>query len=522
MVKYIMIMSLLAKSDGERNAVAYVRSSAEHQQYSLDNQLKVIREFACRSELEIVRVFSDEGRSGLRIQGRAALAQLLAEVLGKKADFAHVLIYDVSRWGRFQDPDEAAHYEFLCRQTGVTLHYCAEEFTNDYSLPSVVVKGLKRAMAGEYSRELSDKVYHATRRVARMGYLAGGCSLLGLRRMLVDEHRQPKIILNAGEQKLIQAGRVVLAPGPAHEINVVRSIFDSFVEDRLGPTEIARRLNRQGVLSASGRPWTDVKIGKTLRNERYIGNLVYGRRSSRMGGKSIPNPPALWIRSENAFPAIVPPALFFQAQARFQNHELKYKHTQTELLDKLRALHSSHKRLSQHLINQAPGMPKATAYNKRFGSLIEAYRLIGVQPPRHFRLVHGRLGQIRREMIAAIIRVIQKRGGTAIWRGRHRQLLINNRLRVRIHLLRHNQSSTGQSFWRIHNAVHEVSDLTLAVRMARDNQEIKDFYLLPHLDGNWEELNLTENNGVYRDTFRFDTLDFLANLGAQTRLKEGA
>jgi hypothetical protein len=55
----------------------------------------------------------------------------------------------VSRWGRFQDIDEAAHYEFLCRQAGVKVIYCGEQFENDGSIFSNLVKSLKRTMAAE-------------------------------------------------------------------------------------------------------------------------------------------------------------------------------------------------------------------------------------------------------------------------------------------------------------------------------------------------------------------------------------
>ena len=54
-----------------------------------------------------------------------------------------VLVYDVSRWGRYQDTDEAAHYEFLCKRAGVPIHYCAEQFPNDGSVPAAILKALK-------------------------------------------------------------------------------------------------------------------------------------------------------------------------------------------------------------------------------------------------------------------------------------------------------------------------------------------------------------------------------------------
>src|ERR1019366_9409394 len=75
------------------------------------------------------------------------------------ADFTAILVYDVSRWGRFQDSDESAFYEYTCKRAGITVQYCAEQFTNDGTVGSTIIKTVKRAMAGEYSRELSAKVF---------------------------------------------------------------------------------------------------------------------------------------------------------------------------------------------------------------------------------------------------------------------------------------------------------------------------------------------------------------------------
>jgi len=68
--------------DGElvRRAAQYVRMSTEHQQYSTSNQAEKIKEYASRRNLEIVRTYADEGKSGLRIDGRAGLQQLLRDV----------------------------------------------------------------------------------------------------------------------------------------------------------------------------------------------------------------------------------------------------------------------------------------------------------------------------------------------------------------------------------------------------------------------------------------------------------
>ena len=48
---------------------------------------------------------------------------------------------------------------YFCRRAGIEVLYCAEQFANDGSIASTIVKTVKRAMAGEYSRELSTKVF---------------------------------------------------------------------------------------------------------------------------------------------------------------------------------------------------------------------------------------------------------------------------------------------------------------------------------------------------------------------------
>jgi DNA invertase Pin-like site-specific DNA recombinase len=126
-----------------------------------------------RRGLTIVRTYADAGRSGLRLDGRHALKQLIGDVKSGMADFKIILVYDVSRWGRFQDCDESAYYEFLCKEAGVSVEYCAEQFENDGSLTATVLKNIKRAMAGEFSRELSIKVHAGQSRIGGHGISCG-------------------------------------------------------------------------------------------------------------------------------------------------------------------------------------------------------------------------------------------------------------------------------------------------------------------------------------------------------------
>src|SRR5450631_3359405 len=220
-------------------AAQYVRMSTEHQQYSPENQLEVVRQYATSHNMEIVREYSDHGRSGLNIAGREGLNKLMSDVESKLTDFSALLVYDVSRWGRFQDVDESAYYEYVLKRAGIRVHYCAEQFENDGSMSSSVLKTLKRSMAAEYSRELSVKVFSGQCRLIELGFRQGGPAGFGLRRQLIDRNQAPKGLLGLGERKSLQTDRVVLVPGPEQEIEVVQQIYTRFVTDKQTEREIA-------------------------------------------------------------------------------------------------------------------------------------------------------------------------------------------------------------------------------------------------------------------------------------------
>ncbi len=138
--------------EDNRKAAQYVRMSTEHQRYSTENQADAIQRYAEERGYQIIRTYSDAGKSGLRIKGRAGLTQLIEDIEAGQTAFKTVLVYDISRWGRFQDADESAYYEYICKRAGISVEYCAEQFENDGSPMSTVVKGLKRAMAVQRHR----------------------------------------------------------------------------------------------------------------------------------------------------------------------------------------------------------------------------------------------------------------------------------------------------------------------------------------------------------------------------------
>ena len=194
---------------GHIAAAQYLRMSTD----SLENQSSAIHKYAESHGFEVIHTYADAARSGLVLRRRTGLRQLLQDVVSGNTDYRAILVYDVSRWGRFQDTDESVHYEFLCKSAGVPLHYCAEAFANDGILPSLIMKTLKRTMAAEFSRELSVKVLAGQKVLAHPGFKQGGMPGYALRRVLVSADRVPKQRLGHGERKSIATDRVILVPG---------------------------------------------------------------------------------------------------------------------------------------------------------------------------------------------------------------------------------------------------------------------------------------------------------------------
>jgi DNA invertase Pin-like site-specific DNA recombinase len=298
-------------------AAMYLRASTDLQVYSTTNQADALISYAEASGHRVVRTYEDDGRSGMTLNGRPGLRQLLNDILAGDPGFEVVLVYDISRWGRFQDADEGAHYEFLCRRAGVRVVYCCEPFVDGDVALNTIMKAVKRTMAAEYSRELSEKVARGQRRIASLGF-ALGVPPFGLRRLMVDPDRRPKQILQAGERKALQDHHIIWIPGPEAETRVVRRIFKRFVNDDILPSHIARELNEQNIQNRLRRPWTRTNVVSLLQNEAYIGTLVFGRTDTRIGRKTgIKTCPTTWVRVPNAFEAIISGALFRRAQRRF-------------------------------------------------------------------------------------------------------------------------------------------------------------------------------------------------------------
>jgi DNA invertase Pin-like site-specific DNA recombinase len=503
-------------------AAEYVRMSTEHQQYSTDNQATAIRRYAEQRGYEIVRTYADEGKSGLNIGGRQALRNLLEDVETGRADFSALLVYDVGRLGRFQDPDEAAFCELRCRRAGVQVHYCAEQFENDGSTGSSIIKTVKRAMAGEYSRELSIKVFAGQANLIRLGFRQGGAAGFGLRRMLVDQTGAEKGLLNHGEHKSIATDRVILVPGPDDEIDIVRDVYRMFVEGRRTEGEIADHLNGKSLLTDLGRAWTRGSVHELLINEKYIGNNVWARTSCKLKGAHVRNAPEDWIRRDSAFAGIVSVEHFEAAQVIIRQRSVRL--SDREMLERLASILERNGCLSGLIIDEAEDCPSSSCFRTRFGSLIRAYSLVGFSPDHDYRYLetNRKLRAMYPSIFASAIAGIEMAGGFVIRDPLTDLLTVNREFTASVVILRCFQTSAGTRRWKLRLDTRLKPDLTVGVRMDAANEQALDFYLLPRLDMREATLRLAEFNGLSLDAYRFATLDPFFQIAARAKFRKAA
>ncbi|MBB3122198.1 recombinase family protein [Pseudoduganella violacea] len=461
-----------------KRAVAYVRMSTERQDHSIGHQLQRITQYASEHHMQLVRVYADEGKSGLVLAGRSGLAKLIREVHRGDADFEVVLVFDVSRWGRFQDTDESAHYEYVCRRAGIQVEYCAEPFANDGSPLAAMVKGFKRAMAAEYSRELSAKVFAAQVRLSSAGFKPGGIAGYGIRRLAVAGDGTAKRVLQAGERKPALTDRVLLIAGPEEEVAVVRRIYRWYIHQHLTDTAIAAKLSAQGVPNFMGVAWHPSQVKSILVNEKYAGVMVYNRTSRRLSTKTVHNPTAQWVRHASGLTPMISPAIFRQAQ----NERMRRRAPRNwnHFPQQLQALYAKHGRVSAALIDADPRLPSAHAVRAQFGTLATAYAIAGLPLDSVFKyaVTRHRVREQLKRTVKAVEGLVERAGKRWCREGRIGNLVIDGSVRLTVVVCRARFDEDGRVRWKIPLRQAMPADFVLAARLDQHNVHVFDYFLL--------------------------------------------
>ncbi|EPT9218467.1 recombinase family protein [Enterobacter hormaechei] len=499
----------------------YLRMSTDHQQYSLHNQSEYIKDYAEKNNMEIAYTYDDAGKSGVSIVGRHSLQQLLSDVEQKKIDIQAVLFYDVSRFGRFQNSDEAAYYSFLFERNGVDLIYCSEPIpTKDFPLESSVILNIKRSSAAYHSRNLSEKVFIGQVNLIKLGYHQGGMAGYGLRRLLVDENGIAKEILSFRKRKSIQTDRVILIPGPKNEIEIVNRIYDLFIDNNVPEFIIAERLNEQNIPAENGTLWTRAKIHQILTNEKYIGNNIYNKTSSKLKSRLVKNPKHEWVRCDKAYKPIISKKKYNKAQEIIQLRSIHL--TNEDLLEKLKQKLESNGKLSGFIIDEDDTGPSSSVYRTRFGGLLRAYTLIGYKPDHDYSYL--KINEALRSFYSEIIEDFK---GEILKSNCHideykyaPMLYINDEFLISVLVTKCIHMKSGKLRWKVRFDNSQKADITIVIRMNSQNISPLDFYIIPKIENEYSKMCMTETNNIRLDLYRFDNLDKLLQIITRMKVRE--
>ena len=465
-------------------AAQYVRMSDEAQQFSIENQKTAIQEYATGHGFLVVKTYADAGRSGVIASNRPALRELLKDVVCGNPGYRAILVYDVSRWGRFPNNDEAAHYEFLCSNSGIPLHYCAEPFENDGTASSSILKALKRSMAAEFSRELGEKVFRGKTRLVQLGFWVGGMAGYGYRRLMVSAEGKHKQILQHGERKSLTTDRVILVPGTRAEVERIREIF-SMVLEGLGCSAIARSLNLREKFKPFGKPWCGLDIYNIVTNPKYCGCNVWHRGTQRLRKTRSRVQAQDWICKADAFVPIIDRETFERAQIALPRRaDLLW--SDAEILKKLKRLLIRKGYLSESLIVSTSGMPAINTIRNHFGSSRQLYEAVGYQIPQYdpFRgTLSEPIMRLRRQLMKQLGEMFPEHITVKAWLQSRRSIIeIDRSFMVAVLLCRSYQRVGEKRYWAVLPTSAERQNMTLLCKVSANRDRITSYYLFSRLD----------------------------------------
>jgi len=309
---------MITISDEPQKAVAYYRHSAEDkQENSVAIQREYVETFAKKHGIEIIAECIDDGLTGTNAKRQGFQDLLNQWVNNPDVKFDYVLVLDVSRFGRFKNPNEAGSYVFQCCANGRQVIYAKRGFPQKgQELTYHIVEAVERIQATAFITELSEKVWYGQAKITEQGYSAGGSAPYGLKRILLDEQKRYQQDLKHGQGKFLSNQRVTFAPGDKKEQRIVTNIFEMYTEHGFMTSEIAAYLNKNKVRSPSGNMcWSSSSVLNVIHNPKYAGATVFNRSSHKIyTDHSTTNSKAEWIVQYGAFQGIIDKTTFEKAQ----------------------------------------------------------------------------------------------------------------------------------------------------------------------------------------------------------------
>lgn len=251
-------------------------------------------------------------------------------------------------------------------------------------------------------------------------------------------------------------------------------------------------------------------VDYVLSDDKYIGNVIYNRESRPLREQKIKNAPEAWVKRDGVIAPAVSEDIFSQARKRLT---LRWERLDDEqLLSRLRALFEREGRLSQELMNRTLGIPSINVYIDRFGSVRNAYRLIGYETKWNFDRIDRKsdFGRILGETADQLIDLFRKAGSSARFQPGVDQLIIEDSITVSLRLARSWQGSGRKAIWTIYRREVLQPGFITAIRLATGNRDVLDYMLLPTAEMTEPKIRFTASRLSRFEGKFFDTLAPLA------------
>ncbi len=252
-------------------AVIYARYSSHAQKdASIEQQLRVCRQYAREHDLQIVAEYCDHAISGTSDKRPEFLKMIKDSARGR---WQRVLVYKVDRFAR--NRYDSAMYKARLKKNGVKVMSVMEPIPEGPE--GILLESVLEGSAEYYSANLSQNIRRGMEDNARACKVNNGGLALGF-------VKGPD-------------GRYAIEPAGAA---IVREIFEDYANGR-NVTQIIDELNARGLRTSRGARWNKNSLHTILRNERYAGVYIWGN-----------------IRIEGGIPAIISRELFDEVQERLK------------------------------------------------------------------------------------------------------------------------------------------------------------------------------------------------------------
>ncbi len=269
-----------------------------------------------------------------------------------------------------------------------------------------------------------------------------------------------------------------------------------------------------------GRPWTGSAVYGLLKNEKYIGNMLWNRSSKKLHGPFVKNPPARWVRADGAFEPIVDTETFAAAQARLNRNNSKIDADQA-LTDISRLLHESG-RLSLKDIRERLDIPGKSRVRRLIPSLSDMYRQVGYCPAFDMTYVDQRIVAKRAmaEHLAELTSKLEAAGHVVEHDSSFSMLCIDHGLRVKVTVTLGHKEINCLPYAMATRSRRHPADLLLIGLFPRPLLVLQCFYLLPEtLLGDSDELMLSPSRVPGVEAFRTTDLSVLLTLCARATIE---